>query len=108
MTINLADRFPFPFGRYRDPHGEQSGEVFRDEVLLPAFRASSEPVIVDLDGARGLSPSFLEEAFGGLVRRGVPRKQVLSRLTVKSVRDPSFVETVREYIEEAKEGAAVG
>jgi len=101
-TIQLAERFPFPFGRYRDPHGDASGEVFREEVLLPAFRRSNDTVVVDLDGARGLSPSFLEEAFGGLVRRGVARAEVLKRLKIKSALDPSFVETINNYVRAAK------
>lgn len=100
-TIRLAADFnPFPFGRYPS-HGEWSGQRFREEWLVPALR-SEQTVEVDLDGARGLSPSFLEEAFGGLVRVGFAAKDLLDRLHIKSDRDPSFIDTIQGYIREAK------
>lgn len=100
-TIRLATDFsPFPFGRYPS-HGEWNGQRFRDEWLAPALK-SGEQVKVDLDGARGLSPSFLEEAFGGLVRIGFAAKDLSARLQIKSDRDPSFVDTIFGYIRDAK------
>jgi len=69
--INVAEDFTrYPGGRYRED-GEHSGEEFREDVLVPALeraRASSGRVIVVLDGVTGYPSSFLEEAFGGLVR----------------------------------------
>lgn len=100
-TIRLASDFnPFPFGRYPS-HGDWNGQRFRDEWLAPALR-SSDLVEVDLDGARGLSPSFLEEAFGGLVRVGFAPKDLTARLRIKSDRDPSFIDTIVGYIRDAK------
>ena len=74
MRISIADDFsPYPGGRVR-ADGPKSGEAFRDEVLLPALKRAEQKgdsVTVSLDGvATGLGPSFLEEAFGGLVRKG--------------------------------------
>lgn len=100
-TIRLATDFnPFPFGRYPS-HGDWSGERFREEILAPALKGG-EDVQVDLDGARGLSPSFLEEAFGGLVRAGFSPEDLLRHLTIKSDRDPSFIATIRAYIQKAR------
>lgn len=100
-TIRVATDFnPFPFGRY-ESHGEWNGQRFRDEWLVPALR-NHEVVEVDLDGARGLSPSFLEEAFGGLVRVGFQAKDLLTRLKIKSDRDPSFIDTIDGYIRDAR------
>ena len=69
--INVATDFTrYPGGRYRQD-GDFSGEEFRDDVLVPALRkarATSTRVVVVLDGATGYPSSFLEEAFGGLVR----------------------------------------
>jgi hypothetical protein len=56
----------FPGGRYKR-HGDFSGEQFRDDVLVPALRANDH-VVVLLDGTEGYASSFLEEAFGGLIR----------------------------------------
>lgn len=100
-TIRLATDFnPFPFGRYPS-HGDWNGQRFREEWLAPALR-SGEDVEIDLDGARGLSPSFLEEAFGGLVRIGFAAKELSMRLHIKSDRDPSFIDTIFGYIRDAK------
>jgi hypothetical protein len=65
-------------------------------------------VVVVLDGTRGYLSSFLEEAFGGLVRERGFRKTELDRLLeIRSI-DP-FYETYKRlamrYIAEAREGA---
>jgi len=72
MTVRIIIASSYsrsPAGRLRSD-GPYSGERFRDEVLLPALTSSSEPVEVDLNGVLGFGSSFLEEAFGGLVRSG--------------------------------------
>lgn len=56
-----------PGGRYRTD-GLDSGEAFRDDVLDPALE-KFETVHVHLDDPVGLPASFLEEAFGGIVRK---------------------------------------
>jgi hypothetical protein len=50
-----------------------------------------------LDGARGYGSSFLEEAFGGLIRVGFSADNVLSRFELKS-QDESLVEEIKGYI----------
>jgi hypothetical protein len=68
-TIKVsADFSDEPYGRY-PKHGDYNGERFREEFLLPALR-QHERVLVDLGDTYGYGPSFLEEAFGGLVRLG--------------------------------------
>lgn len=72
-TIRVRDFAQSPGGRFAD-QGPSSGEDFRETVLVPALRgaiASGEALIVELDGTSGYGSSFLEEAFGGLVREGV-------------------------------------
>ena len=84
-VIRVADRCPYPGGRYISD-GPFSGEAFRDEILLPALLASiatGQRLQVVLDGVPGYGSSFLEEAFGGLVRSGeLGPNDVLSGLTV--------------------------
>lgn len=66
-TINVASQFSrYPGGRFRTD-GHYSAQRFRDDLLVPALFAVSE-VRVELDGTLGYASSFLEEAFGGLVR----------------------------------------
>lgn len=97
--INVARDFSrWPAGRYR-ADGPFSGEVFRDDILVPALD-KAELVEVELDGARGYGSSFLEEAFGGLVRLGkFTSDQLLKRLRLVSKDDPSLSQEIRSYIQ---------
>ena len=72
MKINIATDFSdIPIGRARKD-GDATGEAFREDWLRPNLEKASEgdPLIVNLNGAEGYPASFLEEAFGGLVRKG--------------------------------------
>lgn len=101
-VINLGRDFSrYPAGRYLTD-GPYSGEKFRAEFLVPILSGSTEKVVIELDGARGLGSSFLEEAFGGLVRLGYSAQDVLKRIDLKS-EDASLVKEIEDYIlEQAK------
>jgi len=99
--IRVARDFSrYPAGRFRDD-GPYSGEAFREDFLLPALHAG-EQVVVDLDGVRGYGSSFLEEAFGGLVRKGVTQSLIKRLVLLRSV-DKSLIEEVEDYIEHGAE-----
>lgn len=55
-----------PAGRHRED-GDHSGEEFREVLLAPALREFSSVQVI-LDNTEGFGSSFLEEAFGGLIR----------------------------------------
>jgi hypothetical protein len=55
-----------PLGRYPED-GPFSGAEFRDRHLVPALK-ENDSVEVRIDTVEGFGSSFLEEAFGGLVR----------------------------------------
>lgn len=81
--IQIASDFSrFPGGRYASD-GPHSGELFRTSILEPALR-KYEKVVVVLDGVVGLPASFLEEAFGGLIRDGFSLADLSSRLEIKA------------------------
>ena len=70
MKISIANDFSrYPAGRYRED-GDFSGQRFREEMLVPKLNdlGESGQLEVTFDGVEGLGSSFLEEAFGGLVR----------------------------------------
>lgn len=98
--INIASDFsPVPAGRY-ETDGPHSGELFRERILRSALQKGAK-VSVEMDGAEGFGSSFLEEAFGGLVRLGYFTKEELhSRLEILS-KDEALVEEIWEYIEHA-------
>lgn len=67
ITITIAtDYSDVPSGRFLGD-GPFNGERFREELLAPHLDRK-EVVRVVFDGAEGYGSSFLEEAFGGLVR----------------------------------------
>lgn len=83
--------------------GPYSGERFRDEFLVPSLRAGRS-VRINFDGARGYGSSFLEEAFGGLVRNGhMTADELLRRLNFVSDEDPTLIDEVLSYIKKAGE-----
>lgn len=86
MMIDLAKEFsPYPSGRTAND-GSFNGTRFREEVLVPAFRSTpeGEHIIIDIDGVRTFGSSFIEEAFGGLIRLGsIPKRIALDRLQIR-------------------------
>lgn len=83
--ISIANDFSkSPAGRYRH-EGPNSGEKFRDDILVPALKDHAGTIIIDMDGVVGYGSSFLEEAFGGLIRNhGFRIVDLKARLKIKS------------------------
>lgn len=74
--IDVAKDFsPYPSGRV-DADSDKNGTRFRNEHLIPALKRVLAPgsldteLVVDIDGVRSFGSSFLEEAFGGVIRAG--------------------------------------
>lgn len=98
-VINIERDFSrYPAGRY-EGDGPYSGQAFRDKFLVPVLTKKSEKVLIELDGARGYGSSFLEEAFGGLVRAGFSADDVFNLIELKS-EDNSLIEEIKGYIME--------
>ncbi|WP_051631281.1 STAS-like domain-containing protein [Afifella pfennigii] len=104
IEIRVIDHVPAPGGRYIKD-GPYSGQWFREEILRPALqeaREKGEAVRVLLDGAPGYGSSFLEEAFGGAVRKGYV--QARDDLVVES-RSPlyeTYARLAQRYLKQAK------
>jgi hypothetical protein len=100
LILDLGKSFSrFPAGRFRSD-GPNSGEKFRDEVLLPVLQQSNAPITIELDNALGYGSSFLEEAFGGLVRKGIASDTLKSRFHFVS-EDGALVAEILDYIRDA-------
>lgn len=101
--INVAKDFSkTPFGRFSSD-GPNNGEKFRKDHLVSAFCGSdSEQVLVDFDGiALVIGSSFLEEAFGGLVRlENLEKSNILNRLVIKA-KTPIYEIQIRKFIKAA-------
>lgn len=94
--INIGRDFSrYPAGR-KSERGPYSGERFRNEFLLPPLYRG-EKVVVELDDTAGYGSSFLEEAFGGLLRNGITLDQANQMIELVSD-DPSLVSEIRGYM----------
>lgn len=99
-VINIARDFSrYPVGRY-EGDGPYSGETFRKNFLLPGLATAGSSLIVEFDGARGYGSSFLEEAFGGLVRAGISAEALFKRIQFRSS-DKSLIEEIEGYVRDA-------
>ena len=97
-TIDIGKDFTrFPSGRYAK-YGNTSGEAFRSKLLEPAFASDADEIEVLLDGTVGYGSSFLDEAFGGLVRLGKwPLNDIQRRLKLIT-KEQSLKLEIDEYL----------
>ena len=107
--LNIAKDFSkTPAGRSEEAHGHHSGETFRESMLWPkldqAIKSNTELKVV-LDGTAGYPASFLDEAFGGLIRKGYCNiAQVSEHLKIKA-HSPAYEvykRLIDRYIGDAK------
>lgn len=89
-----------PAGRFYSD-GPASGQAFREKFLVPALQLGGT-VVVSLDNTEGYGSSFLEEAFGGLIRvHGFGLADLQQRLVIEALEDPTLKEEVESYIGQA-------
>lgn len=104
-TITIEKDFSnTPGGRYIK-EGPNSGEEFRKNILLPIYKEAiknGEKLEINFDGCYGYATSFLEEAFGGLVRE-LKQKGILENIVIISMDDASIPELIEGYVKEAEE-----
>ena len=101
-TFNIAtDLSPYPGPRLKI-QGPHSGETLRGK-LAKLLRSKPGRIVVVLDGTSGYGSSFLDEAFGGLVRtEKFDRNQVLNRLELVSRLDPTYDDEIIDSIKRAE------
>jgi hypothetical protein len=102
-TVLVTDFSKVPSGRYAKD-GPDSGQIFRERYLAPAFKGAKR-IVVRLEGAAGFPSSFLDEAFGGLVRiEGLSPQELHERLVVECSEDElhRYVSLIWRYIDRAE------
>ena len=103
VVINIAKDFTRTPGTRYKRNSDFSGEMFRDEVLLPNLKENRQVTVI-LDGTAGYTRSFLEEAFGGLVRVGKLSKETIESLLEIKAEDPAY-ELYKDFATQAIEQA---
>lgn len=109
VVISVARDFsPHPGPRYTR-QGPFSGEKFRQSILAKRLRETEDEILVDLDGTSGFGSSFIDEAFGGLIRKeGFRLSQLNKRLSFKSDVDSSYKLEAEQSLKEAEQSAVAG
>lgn len=98
--ISVAGDFSTHPGPRYIKQGNWSGEKFRK--LLEARLDRHEFIEVDLDGTRGYGSSFLDEAFGGLIRSTkLTKSEFNRRISIKSEEDPTYRDEALEAVQQA-------
>lgn len=71
IVSSINPQFKFQGPRFKRL-GPGSGEEFRDDYLIPWILRikGRKQAVIDFAGTLIFTPSFLEEAFGGAVRKG--------------------------------------
>mgnify|MGYP003337759669 CR=1 FL=1 len=105
MDLVVSDEFyRRPLGRYKT-QGTYTGEAFREGILLSKLSTlpPDEKLLIDFTGVTMNGSSFLEEAFGGLVRaHGYSYEILKNKIILKFPRRPSLEEKVWQYIIDAE------
>jgi hypothetical protein len=106
IMILVADFSKYPSGR-DDQDGTHNGEKYRISVLKPALEQAvrtKQTICVSLKGVMSFGSSFLEEAFGGLVRKEGFSKEQLQKILRIETGKPSltrYERTIWSYIKNA-------
>ena len=108
MNISVVKEYTDKPGARYESQGSNSGQKFRDTILYSKFLEAiekNEQLIVNLDGGYGYGSSFLEETFGGLVRRlkkeNNDNYKKVSEIIIISNDNKTWIEKIKGYIKEA-------
>lgn len=100
INYSIAKEYTDIPGPRHISEGQFSGEDFRETVLIPLVekaKLQNEKILIDLDGGYGYPTSFLEEAFGGLIRK-LKDKRIVGMFEFKSDEEPAIIEEVKQYL----------
>lgn len=107
MEINIVKEYTDKPGARYESQGSNSGEKFRDTILYPKYLKtveSNDILIVNLDGGYGYGSSFLEEAFGGLIRKlkkekNASYKKANDIIKIISNDNKTWIDKIKTYID---------
>lgn len=102
-TLNILERCGENY-KYQGPRfrslGSNSGEAFREDYLIPWLNENKEDdvLMIDFAGTIVYTPSFLEESFGGAIRKGYNE---VKKLQFKNI-PANQLQKIQEYIKQAR------
>lgn len=105
LTLNIAKEFSTTPGSRKIKESVFSGEKLRSEILFPLVKKAmteNSKIEINLDGTAGFGTSFLEEAFGGLIRENkLDYNDLSKRLSFISTEEEYLVDDILKYMQDA-------
>lgn len=104
MKIEIVKEFSDTPGGRTVAEGDFSGELFRNKLLEPRYREAvkrGEKLEIYFDGAYGYPPSFLDEAFGGLVKC-LRQRGIMENICIISNEDLTIERRIKKYVSDAE------
>lgn len=101
MKIKVSEDYTKTPGGRLSSSGKYSAEIFRDTILIPRLEEAilkKEKLIIDFDGLYGCGISFLEESFGGLIRKGYKINDILDNIEFISNEDNTIIPNIMQSI----------
>lgn len=104
LVLKISQIFSRTPGARVRTEGRFSGQELREDVLVPSILKAIEThqtILIDLDGTAGYGTSFLEEAFGGLIRVNKYDLKTLN-LIIKftSNEEPYLINEINKYMKD--------
>ncbi len=97
VRIDIGKQFSrLPAGRTPDD-GQYNGQTFRERFLKTPLK-EGKSVVISLDNAISYGSSFLEEAFGGLVRIHTMNLDSIRNLLKFETADPFLEDEIWSYV----------
>lgn len=105
MSYDIAEEYtPYPAGR-NIQDGPGSGEGFRNELLKLIERKQERglrKIKLIMDNTFGYGSSFLDEAFGGLIRESQYSKALINETFEFITNDPVLIKQIQGYMADAE------
>lgn len=105
LTLKVSTDFSFTPGPRYEQEGKFSGEVFRKDFLEPKLKEAIKrqvKLFIDFDGTAGYGTSFLEEAFGGLIRvNKYSYEEIFNHIELKSNEEDYLIDDIKGYLKDA-------
>ncbi|WJD61540.1 STAS-like domain-containing protein [Pseudomonas kurunegalensis] len=101
ITLDVSKYTDTPIGRDA-LDGPKNGSDYRDNYVIPALD-DYQRVKLDFTKTMGTTPSFLEEIFGGIIRKRVLGPQELKARVEVIYKYESVKRNILNYINEAAE-----
>ena len=104
IKIKISTDFSDTPGGRLIEEGDFSGELFRDKILIQKYEEAERTntfLEIDFDDCYGVGTSFLEEAFGGLVRK-YHKHGILQRIKIVAIEDETITDNITKFVEKAE------